>query len=130
MVEWPTPRNVKDVHSFLGLTGFYRKFVRGFSQKARPLTELTKDKTPWKWKSAQPEAFKKLKGSLISAPILHMPGFNRPFVFTTDASLVDVGAILEQDFGNGLQPVAVDSRELTSTEMRYSAYERELLGIV
>ena len=130
VVEWPTPRNVKDVRSFLGLAGFYRRFVRGFSQKARPLTELTKDKTPWKWESAQEEAFNKLKESLISAPVLHMPDFNRPFVLTTDASLVAVGAILEQDFGNGLQPVAFDSRKLTSTEMRYSAYERELLGIV
>ena len=59
-----------------------------------------------------------------------MLDFNRPFVLTTDASLVAVGAILEQDFGNGLQPVAFDSRKLTSTEMRYSVYERELLGIV
>ena len=62
VVEWPTPRNIKDVHSFLGLAGFYKRFVRGFSQKARPLTELTKDKTPWKWQSAQEEAFNKLKG--------------------------------------------------------------------
>ena len=112
VVEWPNPRNVKDVRSFLG---FYKRSVRGFSQKARPLTELTKDKTPWKWQAAQEEAFNKLKESLISAPVLHMPDFNRPFVLTTDSSLVAVGAILEQDFGNGLQPVAFDSWKLTST---------------
>ena len=59
-----------------------------------------------------------------------MPGFERTFVVTTDASLVLVGAILEQDFGQGLQPVAFRSGELNPVETRYSAYERELLGIV
>ena len=59
-----------------------------------------------------------------------MPNFEVPFVLTTDTSLVSFGAILEQDFGQGLQPVAFDSRKLSPTEMQYSAYERELLGIV
>ena len=59
-----------------------------------------------------------------------MPDFERSFVVTTDASLVLVGAILEQDFGQGLQPVAFESRKLKLAEIRYSAYERELLGIV
>ena len=62
--------------------------------------------------------------------VLKMPDFDRPFVVTTDASLVLVGAILEQDFGQGLQPVAFESRKLNPAETRYSAYERELLGIV
>ena len=65
-----------------------------------------------------------MKRSLVSAPVLHMPDFSLPFVLTTNASLVSVGAILEQDFGKGLQPVAYDSRKLSPTEMRYSAYER------
>ena len=59
-----------------------------------------------------------------------MHDFERPFVVTTDASLVYVGAILEQNFGQGLQPVAFESQKLNPAEMRYSAYERELLGIV
>ena len=59
-----------------------------------------------------------------------MPNFDLSFVVTTDASLVSVGAILEQDFGQGLQPVAYESRKLNPAETRYSAYERELLGIV
>ena len=59
-----------------------------------------------------------------------MPNFELPLVVTTDASLVSVGAILEQDFGNGMQPVAFDSRKLNPAETRYSAYERELLGII
>ena len=75
-------------------------------------------------------AFKTLKRSLVTAPVLHMPNFDLPFVLTTDASAVSVGGILEQDFGSGLQPVAYESKKLSPTEMRYSAYERELLGIV
>ena len=63
VVEWPTPRNVKDVRSFLGLAGFYKRFVRGFNQKARPLTELTKDKTPWKMGVSTRRGVQQVKGN-------------------------------------------------------------------
>ena len=95
VVEWPKPGNVRDIRSFLGLAGFYRRFIRNFSQKARPLTDLTKDKTPWKWESAEEKAFQELKESLVTAPVLRMPDFEKPFVLTTDASAVAIGAILE-----------------------------------
>ena len=130
VVEWPKPSSVKDVRSFLGLAGFYRRFIKNFSLKARPLTELTRDDATWRWDEPQEIAFKTLKRSLVTAPVLHMPNFDLPFVLTTDASAVSVGGILEQDFGSGLQPVAYESKKLSPTEMRYSAYERELLGIV
>ena len=130
VVEWPRPQTVKDVRSFLGLAGFYRRFIKNFSLKARPLTDLTKEKTVWEWKEKEEKAFLDLKKSLVIAPVLHMPNFDLEFVVTTDASLVAVGAILEQDFGNGMQPVAFASRKLNPAETRYSAYERELLGIV
>ena len=130
VVEWPKPSSVKDVRSFLGLAGFYRWFIKNFSLKAKPLTELTRDDAVWRWEEPQEMAFKTLKRSLVTAPVLHMPNFDLPFVLTTDASAVSVGGILEQDFGSGLQPVAYESKKLSPTEMRYSAYERELLGIV
>ena len=76
------------------------------------------------------DSFKALKVAIAIAPILRLPDFERQFVITTDASDVAIGAILEQDFGSGLQPIAFSSRKLNSTEIRYSAYERELLGIV
>ena len=66
----------------------------------------------------------------MTAPILTLPDFEKPFVVTTDASLIAVGGILQQEQGNGLQPIAFASKKLTPTETRYSAYERELLGIV
>ena len=71
-----------------------------------------------------------LKVAMATAPVLRLPDFKKQFVVTTNASDVAVGAIMEQDFGSGLQPIAFASRELNSTKIRYSAYERELLGIV
>ena len=130
IVEWPRPKDVHDVRSFLGLASYYRKFIRGFSEIARPLTDLTRAAKEFDWKEPQQSAFIRLKMALATAPILLLPDFDRPFVITTDASDAAVGAILEQNQGRGLQPVAFASRKLNSTEMRYSAYERELLGIV
>ena len=75
-------------------------------------------------------SFMALKVAIATAPILCLPDFERQFIIMTDASDVAIGAILEQDFGSGLQPIAYSSRKLNSTEIRYSAYERELLGIV
>ena len=71
-----------------------------------------------------------LKLALTTAPVLKLPDFDQQFVVTTDANDAAVGAILEQDFGNGLQPVAFASRKLNGVEMRYSVYNQELLGIV
>ena len=129
-MEWPRPKDVHDVRSFLGLASYYRKFIRGFSEIARPLTDLTRAAKEFDWKEPQQSTFIRLKMALATAPILLLPDFELPFVITTDASEAAVGAILEQNQGRGLQPVAFASRKLNSTEMRYSAYERELLGIV
>ena len=97
---------------------------------ARPLTAMTRAGVEWEWSEAQHQAFNRLKLALTTAPVLKLPDFDRQFVVTTDASDAAVGAILEQDFGNGLQPVAFANRKLNDAEMRYSAYERELLSIV
>ena len=88
---------MKDVRSCLGLAGFYRRFIRNFRLKAGPLTDLTKDGIRWQWIGAEDQAFRQLKRSLVMAPVLKMPNFERSFVVTTDASSVSVGAILEQD---------------------------------
>ena len=130
VVDWPRPQTVRDVRSFLGLSSYYRRFIRHYSLLARPLTELTKTDTMKQWGVAEQKSFDQLKAALVTAPVLRLPDFSRQFVLTTDASLVAVGAVLKQYFGDGLQPVAYESRKLNSTQMRYSAYERELLGIV
>ena len=123
VVEWPQLSSVRDVRSVLGLASFYRRFIRDFSQKASALTDLTKAGCTWTWGDREEQAFRELKRSLVTAPVLKMPNFEREFVVTTDASLVSVGAILEQNFGQGLQPVAFESRKLNPAETRYSAYE-------
>ena len=130
VIEWPKPNDIHDLRSFLGLASYYRKFIKGFSEIARPLTLLTRKGAKWEWSESQRKAFNTLKLTLATAPVLKLPDFDRQFVVTTDASDAAVGAILEQDFGKGLQPVAFASRKLNGAEIRYSAYERELLGIV
>ena len=130
IVDWLTPTTVRDIRSFLGLASYYRRFIKDFSLIARPLTDLTKEKTPWKWKEDEEKAFLQLKVALATAPVMRLPDFDKEFVLTTDASLVHVGCILHQDFCNRLQPVAYASRKLTPTEARYSPYERELLAII
>ena len=130
ILDWPRPQSVHDVRSVLGLASYYRKFIRGFSQLAKPMTDLTRAKVTWTWGDAQDNGFKALKVAIATAPILRLPAFEHQFVITTDASDVAIGAILEQDFGLGLQPIAFSSRKLNSTKIRYSADERELLDIV
>ena len=95
VVEWPPPQTVHDVRSFLGLASYYRKFIRGFSQIARPLTDLTRAGITWDWNDREEQSFLQLKVALATAPVLRLPDFDRQFVVTTDASDVFVGAILE-----------------------------------
>ena len=130
ILDWPVPESVRDVRSFLGTVSFYRRFVRGFSAMAFPLTELTKEKKPWQWTEEEQQSFDQLKVAITTSPVLIFPDFKKQFVLTTDASLVSVGGILQQDHGLGLQPIAYGSKKLNTAEVRYSAYERELLGII
>ena len=131
VIEWPIPKSVHDNTKLPWIGFLLQKICEGpFSEMARPLTELTRAGIDWKWSTSQHQSFNRLKLALTTAPVLRLPNFEKQFVVTTDASDAAVGAILEQDFGNGLQPVAFASRKLNGAEMRYSAYERELLGIV
>ena len=129
ILDWPTPETVTDVRSFLGLCSFYRKFVCWFSEIAAPMTDLTKKDRKFDWDDNAEKAFNRLKTAMVTAPVLQLPDFDREFVVTTDASEIWVGAILQQNFVYGLQPVCYESRKLNPAETRYSAYERELLGI-
>ena len=128
--NWPTPRNVHDVRSFLGLAGFYRRFVKDFSKIALPLTELTHDKAPWQWGEKQQKAFDHLKTALCSAPVLILPDPSKPFVLNCDSCKFAIGATLQQDHGNGLQLVAYRSKKLSPAERNYDVREREFMAIL
>ena len=102
----------------------------GLLTNRKALTDLPRDKIAWQWGEKEEQSFLALKAAMASAPVLRLPDFERQFVVMPDASDMAIGAILEQDFGSGLQPIAFSSQKLNSTEIRYSVYERELLGIV
>jgi transposase InsO family protein len=127
---WPQPKNVHDVRSFLGLANFYRRFVKDFSKIALPVTALTKEANPFTWGPLQQEAFDALKRALCSAPVLLIADPKLPYTLNCDACDYAIGATLQQDHGNGLQPVAYMSRKLKPAEINYDVREKEFMALV
>lgn len=121
----PRPRMVKALSGFLGLTGYYRKFVRGYRALAAPLTALLKREV-FSWSPDAEKAFVDLKQALTSALALHLPDFNKRFFIDCDASVSGFGAVLHQ----GDDGVAFFSRAIAPHDAKLPAYERELIGLV
>ncbi|MCW2743449.1 MAG: uncharacterized protein JWR45_3871 [Blastococcus sp.] len=130
VVDWPTPQSATEVRQFLGLAGYYRKFVRHFSHIASPLSELTSATVQWHWGAEQQRAFEQLKHAVTTAPVLALPDEHLPFVIRTDASGFALGAELLQDQGRGLQPIAYHSQKMTPAERNYPVHEQELLAVI
>jgi hypothetical protein len=128
--DWPRPENLSELRSFLGLTGYYRRFIKGYARIALQLTHLTKADVAYIWTEEIQQAFQQLKNALISAPVLAVPDVERPFVVTTDASDHAIGAVLSQGNGGMERPVAFMSRTLSSTERNYATYDKEMLAIL
>ena len=121
------PKTKTQVRSFLGLTGYYRKFVNNYAHITAPLTDLVKKGRPNKveWMEPQQKAFNELKQALGNAPILRVPDFQRPFIVRSDASNEGFGAMLLQEFEDGLSPIAYASRKLKKNERNYCTIEKE-----
>ncbi|GBG72926.1 hypothetical protein CBR_g12648 [Chara braunii] len=128
--DWPRPANICDVRSFLELASYYRKFIKNFSSIAVPLTDLINKDTSFLWTSECQEAFTRLKEALIRAPVLKLPDPSLPFVLTTDSSQYGVGAVLQQDDGNGLQPIEYMSKKIKTKKLQDSTFEKELYDLV
>ncbi|KAG1935922.1 retrotransposable element [Pimephales promelas] len=131
VADWPTPENRKAVQRFLGFANFYRRFIRGFSQVALPLTNLTSTRIRFCWSMQAQEAFETLKSRFVSAPILTNPDPSRQFVVEVDASDVGVGAILSQrsPSDDRVHPCAFFSHRLTPSERNYDIGNKELLAV-
>ena len=131
MRELPVPANLDSLRSFLGLAGYYRRFIPHFATIAAPLNALTKKGAPFIWTEQQQAAFLTLKSFLCSAPVLAYPALDRPFILQTDASNLGLGAVLAQIDSKGMERVvSYASRSLTPREKNYSTMEKEALAIV
>lgn len=131
VTKFPQPRNVKDVQSFLGLTGYFRKFVYNYSRIARPLSDLLKANTPFVFDEPQKFAFEQLKAILSTRPVLNLYRENADTELHTDASILGYGAILMQrDERLKWHPVYYASGKTTPAEAKYTSYELEVLAII
>lgn len=125
--KWPVPTTVQEVQSFLGLTNYYRRFVKNFANVARPLYALTKKDVPFYWSSDCEKSFEFLKSAVITPPTLSFPDFSKPFLVQTDASEDGLGAVL---MNYDKRPVAFLSKTLNKTQQAYHITDKELLAIV
>ena len=131
IVEWETPKTVKQVQAFLGFGNFYRRFIRDYSKIVRPLTTLTKKEKPFLWDQECEVAFNGLKKRFTEEPILRIPDTDKPFQVECDASKIATGAVLRQQGPDGLwHPCAYLSKSFTPAERNYQIYDRELLAII
>ena len=129
--DWPTPTNAKQVRSFLGLASYYRKFVKGFADIARPLHKICEKKAKFVWVLECDEAFDKLKSALTSASILAYPKCDGGrFILDTDASDIAVGGVRSQEQNGQEVVIAYMSKALGKHEVSYCVTRKELLAVV
>ena len=128
--EWPTPTNAKEVQSFLGLASYYRRFIAGFANIARPLHRLTGKSHTFAWSADCEDAFQELKKRLQESPILAYPDPKEEFILDTDASNEGIGAVLSQVINGKEKVISYASRALNKAEKNYCVTRKELLAVV
>jgi len=126
ILEWEPPPKVTELKSFLGLVNYYRRFIKGYSAIANPLTNLLKKGRGWAWSQEYQRAFESLKKAVTEEPILSLPNLSRPFELYADASDLAIGGVLMQEG----HPIAFESRKLNDTKRRYIVQEKEITAVI
>ncbi|GFU82682.1 retrovirus-related Pol polyprotein from transposon 297 [Trichonephila clavipes] len=120
------PKNNREVSKFLGMTGWYQKFIPRYADICEPLYQLKKKGAKFNWSGEAQDSFDQIKRTLTEAPILQLPNFSEQFNLFTDASGVGIGAVLQQN----QKPIAFASRTLNKAERNYTVTERECLAVI
>lgn len=129
--QWPTPKKVKDVQSFLGFCNFYRRFIKDFAKHAAPMTNLTRKEVKWEWTPECEEGFNALKRAFASAPVLVHFDPEKPAKLETDALGFAYGAVLSQKGEDGkIHPVSFMSKAMSPAERRYDIWDKEFGGVI
>lgn len=131
IVEFETPKTVKQLRRFLGMSNWYRRFIQNYAEIAAPLNDALKGKpTKLKWGPEANEAFLLLKRALSEAPVLANPNYDQPFFLHTDASDIGTGSVLMQKINGEERVIAYSSQKLSPAEQKYMVTEKELLAII
>ena len=131
VLNWPTPKTVRDVRKFLGLANYYRCFVKDFAKLAQPLNNLTRKEEKWKWEDKQQKAFEQLKMVFTSKPLLVAPDLDKEFRVEADAFNFATGGVLSiKCKDNKWRPVVYISKSLNETERNYKIHDKEMLAII
>lgn len=125
VTNWPAPSNITELRGFLGLAGYYRRFIQGYGVVGRPLFDALK-KDSFQWSAPQEQAFQELKQRLTKAPVLALPNYTKPFVLEADASGYGLGAVLMQEG----RPIAYMSKSLGPKAQTLSTYDKETMAIL
>jgi hypothetical protein len=126
VLNWKPPINVSEIRSFLGLAGYYMRFIEGFSKLAKPMTALLEKNTKFVWFEKCQANFEELKKRLTTAPVLVLPDLSKPFSIYCDASRLGLGCVLMQEG----RVVAYASRQLRKHELNYRTHDLELAAVV
>ena len=128
--SWKIPKSVKQLRGFLGLTGYYRHWVRMYSEIAKSLTDLTREDMKWQWMKEHQIAFEALRDALTENTIMNYPDFSKPFIIKADASLSAIGYVLTQKVDGKERPISFGSKKLSRPQQRWCTYDREFFALI
>ena len=128
--DWTEAKNVAEVRTFLGITGYYRSLIKNYAHIASPLTDLLHNDREWKWGKEEKEAFQRLKQALLTEPVASYPDYDLEFRLHTDASKVALGAVLAQEQEKKERMIACMSKKFTTDELKWAPYDREFLAMI